>query len=498
MISPGGFSRRDVLGAAAAAFVPNKMTDLCFTPATELAKMLRAKRISAVELLDAHLKRIERVNPRVNAIVTLVADQARAQAKQADESAANGRFLGPLHGLPIAHKDLVDTRGIRTTYGSPIFRNHVPVADALIVERIRNAGAVLVGKTNTPEFGAGSQTFNKVFGATRNPFDRSKTCGGSSGGAAVSLATGMLPIADGSDMGGSLRNPAAFCSVVGFRTSPGRVPIVPSTSPWQPLSVLGPMARNVGDVALLLSAIAGPDARAALSLDDPGARFAGPLEKDFKGTRIAWCPSLKDAVFEKRVVDVIARHRRTFESLGCVVEEAQPDLSGANDVFRTYRSASYYKGYGPLLAEHRGEMKDTIIEEIERGSRLALSDLHRAETLWGALLERVGVFMSKYDYLVLPTTQVAPFSVDTPYPTSIDGAKMGSYIDWMRSCYYITVTTLPSISIPAGFTPEGLPVGLQIVGRRHADFSVLQMGRAFEQAAAIANRLPDSLFADDK
>lgn len=487
-----------MLGAAAGAFVPTKMTDLCLTPATELAKMLRAKRLSARELLEAHLSRIERVNPKVNAIVTLVIERARERAKQADEAAARGKFLGPLHGLPIAHKDLLDTEGIRTTYGSPIFRDHVPTASALMAERIRAAGAILVGKTNTPEFGAGSQTFNRVFGATRNPFDRSKTCGGSSGGAAVSVATGMLPIADGSDMGGSLRNPAAFCSVVGFRTSPGRVPIVPSTSPWQPLSVLGPIARNVGDVALLLSAMAGPDARAPLSLDDPGSRFTAPLEHDFKGTRVAWCPSLTNAVFEKGVTDVIARHKSTFEKLGCVVEQAQPDLSGADEVFRTYRAASYYKGYGPLLAEHRGEMKDTIIEEIERGSRLAVSDLGRAETLWAALLERVGVFMSKYDYLVLPTTQVVPFSIETPYPMSIDGAKMGSYIDWMRSCYYITVTTLPSISMPAGFTPEGLPVGIQIVGRRHADFSVLQMARAFEQAAPVANRLPDSLFADDK
>jgi amidase len=453
-----------------------------------MARRIRRKQLSARELLDAHLKRIESVNAKVNAIVTLTADRARAQAAQADEDAAHGRFRGPLHGLPIAHKDLVNTKGIRTTYGSPIFRDQLPEADDLIVERIRGAGAILLGKTNTPEFGAGSQTFNPVFGATRNPYDLSKTCGGSSGGAAVSLATCMLPIADGSDMGGSLRNPASFCGVVGFRTSPGRVPAVPSHAPWQALSVLGPMARNVEDLALLLSAMAGPDPRAPLSLDDPGSRFATPLERNFKGARIAWSAGLAGAAFEKRVLDVFARQRKTFESLGCVVEEAQPDLRGADNVFRTFRALSYFEGPGALLSKHRGEIKDTVIEEIERGARLTSADMARADLEWGELLNRVGDFMTRYEYFILPTTQVAPFDVDRPYPSEIEGVKMQSYIDWMRSCYYITVTALPAISVPAGFTPEGLPVGLQIVGRRHADFDVLQMAHAFERAAGVERR----------
>ena len=392
------------------------MNEICFLSALELQKRLRRKELSAREVLDAHLKQIERVNPKVNAIVTLLPEQARERAQQADESAAKGQFLGPLHGLPIAHKDLVDTKGIRTTYGSPIFRDHLPEVDALIVERIRQAGAILLGKTNTPEFGAGSQTFNPVFGSTYNPYDLSKTCGGSSGGAAVALACGMLPIADGSDMGGSLRNPASFCSVVGFRTSPGRVPIVPARSSWQALAVLGPMGRNVADTALLLSAMAGPDARSPMSLDDPGSRFAAPLGREFKGTRVAWCGGLAGAVFEKRVLDVVQRSRKTFESLGCIVEDAQPDLGGADRIFRTWRAMAFFSNYGSLLAEHRDKMKKTVIEEIERGARLTAADLAQADFEWARLLERVGAFMSKYEYFVLPTTQVAPFDVHHPYP----------------------------------------------------------------------------------
>ena len=467
------------------------MSDLCFLPATEMARLIRAKKLSARELLDAHLNQIERVNPKVNAIVTSIPEQAAARANAADEHAVHGRFLGPLHGLPIAHKDLVDTKGIRTTYGSPIFRDNVPEQDALIVDRIRDAGAILIGKTNTPEFGAGSQTFNPVFGATRNPYDLTKTCGGSSGGAAVALACGMLPLADGSDMGGSLRNPASFCSVIGFRTSPGRVPIVPSLgSPWQALSVLGPMARTVADTALLLSVMAGPDPRSAMSLDDPGSRFAEPVDAKLTSKRIAWCPGLSGAVFENRVTDVFDRHRRTFEQLGCVVEEAQPDLTDADEIFRVWRAATFYSRFADLLAQYPTEVKDTVIQEIERGRRLTVSDLARADTAWSRLLERIGQFMSRYDYWVLPTVQVAPFDVNQPYPSEIERVTMESYIDWMRSCYYVTVTALPAISVPAGFTPEGLPVGLQIVGGHHDDLGVLRIAHAFEQANRSVRRVP--------
>ncbi len=281
------------------------MRELVFLSAVELAARLRAKDVSAREVMTAHLAQIERVNPRVNAIVTLVAERAMADAARADELIARGGPVGALHGLPIAHKDLVDTAGIRTTRGSPFYRDHVPTIDAPIVTRIRAAGAITIGKTNTPEFGAGSQTFNTIFGATRNPYDLTKTCGGSSGGAAVALACGMLPIADGSDTGGSLRNPAAFCNVVGLRTSPGRV--VRDSSSWSPLAVAGPMARTVGDVALFLSAIAGPDPRNPLSIDEDPARFAAPLERSFAGVRVAWWRDLGGTPFESAG----SRHRES-------------------------------------------------------------------------------------------------------------------------------------------------------------------------------------------
>ena len=319
--------------------------ELVYLSAVELASRIKRKQVSAREVMAAHLAQIEAVNPKVNAIVTLVGERAMADAARADELQARGGALGPLHGLPVAHKDLVDTAGIRTTRGSPFYRDHVPTADALIVTRIRAAGAVTVGKTNTPEFGAGSQTFNTVFGATRNPYDLGKTCGGSSGGAAVALACGMLPIADGSDTGGSLRNPAAFCNVVGLRPSPGRVPS-PSGS-WQPLSVSGPMARSVGDVALFLSAIAGPDPRSPLSIQEDGARFRAPLARSFKGVRVAWWRGLGGIPFEPEIRRVVDASRRAFEDLGCVVEEAEPDFAGVDEAFQALRYASNYPQYAP-------------------------------------------------------------------------------------------------------------------------------------------------------
>src|SRR6187401_1644216 len=313
--------------------------ELCDLSAIELVTRLRRKDLSAREVMDAHLSRIERVNPRVNAIVTLVAERAMADAARADEALARGGPIGVLHGLPVAHKDLVDTAGIRTTRGSPFYRDHVPTEDAPIVARIRAAGALTLGKTNTPEFGAGSQTFNTIFGATRNPYDLSKTCGGSSGGAAVALSCGMVPIADGSDTGGSLRNPAAFCNVVGFRPSPGRV-FSGSTS-WSPLSVSGPMARSVADMALLLSVQAsGNDLSAPLAITEDGARFAAPLGREFKGVRVAWWRGLGGIPFEPDVSNVVNATRGVFEKLGCVVEDAEPDFTGVDEAFPTLRHLS--------------------------------------------------------------------------------------------------------------------------------------------------------------
>jgi amidase len=458
------------------------MTTICELSAVELARLIHAKELSARDVVGAHLVQIERVNPGVNAIVTLVADQAMERALAADEDLVHGRQVGPLHGLPIAHKDLQPTKGIRTTFGSPIYKDFVPVEDSLTVERLRQAGAIVVGKTNTPEFGAGSQTFNPVFGSTLNPYDKTRTCGGSSGGAAVALATHMLPIADGSDMGGSLRNPASFCNIVGLRTSPGRVPIWPSATAWSTLSVDGPMARSVADVALLLSAMAGPDPRSPIALADPGSLFAAPLERDFKGARIAWWKNLGGVPVDRRVRDAVNAHRHVFESLGCIVDEAEPDFSDFDAVFKIVRALAFVAGFAPRVTGHRERVKETILWEIDRGERLTAAEIAWAETKRTELYHRMRTFMARYDFFVLPSTQVPPFDVNQPYVTEIDGVAMETYIDWMKSCYYISIVGNPAISVPCGFTPEGLPVGLQIVGRHRDDWGLLQMAHAFESS----------------
>lgn len=465
-------------------------TDLCFLTATELAHRIRTKAVSCREVMEAHLAQIERVNPKVNAIVTLLPEQALDHAHQADEALVRGEAVGPLHGLPIAHKDLVLTKGIRTTFGSPIFQDFVPEQDEIIVERLRGAGAITIGKTNTPEFGAGSQTFNAVFGETLNPYDLTKTCGGSSGGAAVALACGMQPLADGSDLGGSLRNPASFCNVVGFRPSPGRVPVWPARVGWCPLPVEGPMARTVQDVALMLSVIAGPDPRAPLSISEPGDVFHRPLERNFAGVRIAWSRDLGGLPIDPRVTAAIDKQRGVFTSLGCTVEDAQPDLRDADETFRVWRAWLFELGFGEMLRTHRARMKNTVVWNIEEGEKLTGPQIGQAERKRTELYQRVRQFMERYEFLILPVSQVPPFDVTQRYVTEINGVKLDTYLDWMRSCYYITVTGLPAISAPCGFTPEGLPVGVQIVGRHHDDFGVLQLAHAFEQATGFGRQRP--------
>jgi len=455
--------------------------------------MIRQREVSAKAVMQAHLDQIATINPKVNAIVTLLPERALAHAQQADEMLAKGERVGPLHGLPIAHKDVVDTAGIRTTYGSPIFKDHVPQTDALIVERLHTAGAITFGKTNVPEFGAGSQTFNRVFGATLNSYDVTKTCGGSSGGAAVALACGMLPIADGSDVGGSLRNPAAFCNVVGFRPSPGRVPSWPTNYLWNALGVEGPMARTVGDVALVLSAIAGADDRAALSLTDDPTQFADLPQRDWKGVRVAWLGELPGVVFDPQVRQVVDAQRSTFESLGCIVEEATPDFRDADEVFQTLRAYGFLMGHRENYERHRDQLKDTILWNYEQGLKLTAQDIALAETKRAALWQRVREFMQRYDFMMLPVTQVPPFDVTQPYVTEINGVAMPNYIAWMKSCYYISVLGNPALSVPAGFTASGLPIGLQIVGRMRDDMGVLQMGQAYEAATGFGKQRPPIL-----
>jgi amidase len=464
-------------------------TDICFMTAIELAGRLRRKDLSAREVLAAHLERIDRVNPRVNAIVTLERERALRLAAAADERLARGETPGPLHGLPIAHKDLFETSGVRTTFGSRVFERYVPARDALPVERAARAGAIAIGKTNTPEFGAGSQTFNEVFGATLNPYDVTKTCGGSSGGAAVALACGMVPLADGSDLGGSLRNPAAFCNVVGFRPSPGRVPSWPSRLPWFDMPVDGPLGRTVEDVALLLSVMAGPDPRAPLSLPEPGSAFARPLARRFEGVRVAWSRDLGGLPVDARVTSCLEARRPVLESIGCEVVDADLDFSGADDAFRAWRAWATEASCAALGLEPR-DLKDTLAAELEDGRRLTGAALARAQMRRAELYGRFAAFMGQHEFMIAPVAQVPPFDVREPWVKAIGAARLDSYIDWMRSCYYVSVLAAPAISVPAGFTPQGLPVGMQIVGRPRDDFGVLQLAHAFEQATGWGERRP--------
>jgi amidase len=458
--------------------------------AVEMARLIRAKKLSAREAVEAHLSQIERLNPALNAIVTLAADQARDRAGAADEAQARGEPLGALHGLPVAHKDLQPVAGMRTTMGSRIFKDFIADEDSLLVERIGRAGGIALGKTNTPEFGAGSQTYNEVFGPTLNPWDRTKTCGGSSGGAAVSLACGMAALADGSDLGGSLRNPASFCSVVGLRPSPGRVAAWPVAMGWSPLSVEGPMARSVEDLALFLSAMAGPDPRAPLSLGDPSASFQEPLGRSFEGTRVAWWKDLGGIPVDSSVREITNAQRRVFESLGCIVEEAEPDFSGADEAFRTLRFWAQDLRMGDLAERHRDLVKDTILWEIEQASRLTAREIGLAHMKHTEIYHRMRQFMERYEFFVLPVSQVPPFDVTWHNPIEIEGTKMETYIDWMKSCYYISMTSAPSMSVPCGFTSENLPVGIQIVGRHRDDFGLLRIGYAFENASHVGRALP--------
>jgi amidase len=493
-------TRREVLLGAAAFLAKGALvskaeaveadSSICFLSAIEMARLIRAKKLSAREALAAHLKQIERVNPKVNAIVTLVPELAADAAAKADEMQARGEKLGPLHGLPVAHKDLLETRGIRTTFGSPLFKDYVPAEDDIVVERMRRAGAITIGKTNVPEFGAGSQTFNKVFGATRNPYDVTKTCGGSTGGGAVSLACGFAPVVSGTDTGGSLRNPAAFCNVVGFRPSVGRVPNPRAAFAWSTLSTSGCLGRSVADLAYVLGTIAGPDPRAPLSIDEPGESFARPLDRNFKGARVAWFKDLGGAPFDPRVRAVVDAHRKTFESLGCIVEQAEPDFAPAEISFRILRAWTSAQAHGAQLRDHPEAFKDTLKGEIEEGLRLSGNDITHAEVARAQLWRGFQGFLEKYEYFVLPTTQLPPFDVNTEYPTEIAGVKFSSYVDWMKSCWYISATGNPAASVPGGFTPEGLPVGVQIVGRHQQDFSALQLAHAFEQATNYAKKRP--------
>jgi amidase len=467
------------------------MSDLCFLTARELRAALGRRDVSAREVLAAHLDQIARLNPQINAVITLDGDRAMAAAAAADDLAASGAELPVLHGLPVAHKDVHETAGLLTTYGSPLRADYVPEHDDLVIERMRRAGVIAIGKANVPEFGAGSHTFNTLFGPTRNPYDPSKSAGGSSGGTAAALACGMHPIGDGGDMGGSLRNPASFNNVVGFRPSPGRVPSWPVLLGWSTMNVHGPMARTVADAALLLSVQAGPDPRSPIALETPGTRFAEPLDRDPRGLRVAFSPDLGGLVpVEPEPAAAVTAAAQVFAGLGAEVTEASPDLTGADEVFRTLRAWSFAAMFGALEEQSPDQLKATLRGNIAQGRALTGRDLSRAEEMHTVLFHRVRQFFTGYDILLLPVSQVLPFDVDREYPAEINGVPMTDYLDWMQSAYLISVTGCPALSVPAAFSSGGLPIGVQIVGPHHADFAVLQAGHAFEQATPLAQRRP--------
>ena len=438
------------------------------TGGRQLAELLRARRISAREVMTEHLGRIARHNPSLNAIVGKLDDEAcLALADDADRRLARGEEVGPLHGLPWAFKDLEDAAGLLWTQGSPIFKDRVATTDSPLVALLKRAGVIPIGKTNVPEFGMGSHTYNKVYGTTRNPWDTTKSAGGSSGGAAAALASGMLLLADGSDYGGSLRNPANFNGIVALRPSAGIAPELGEPE-WLGLNVKGPMARTVEDLAFLF----------AVMLDQ---REPWPLEKDLKGTRVAWCPDLGGLPLDRRVRAVLDGRRRVFEDLGCVVDDAVPDFSDADDIFLTTRRRRSFEKLGGLLNGHRAQIKPEAVDEIERGAKVTDTQLAEAAAKHRLLLARIDRFFEQHDFFICAVNQVPPFDAGIDWPHEVDGVKMDHYCAWMKSAYWVSTTRCPAASVPAGKTADGLPVGMQIVSRHGNDRGVLELAYGVEQ-----------------
>ena len=465
--------------------------ELCFMSGRDLAKLIRQRKLSSREVMSAFLRQIARVNPEINAIVAKLDDeQCLALADAADRRLARGDKVGPLHGVPFAFKDLDPAVGFPFTRGSPVFRDFMASEDSVLVERLRRAGVIAIGKTNVSEFGMGSHTYNEVYGTTVNPYDLTKTAGGSSGGAGAALAAGLLPLASGSDLGGSLRNPANFNNIVALRPTVGLVPSAPTALPFLGFSVKGPMARSVGDVAFLLSAMAGADPRDPAVYPSDPSMFARPLKRDFKSVRVAWCLDLGGLPLDQRVRSVLEAQRKTFADLGCIVDDACPDLADADEIFLTIRAWNYWHTLGPLLKEHQHQMKPEAIWQIESGSQFSGSDIAGAMARHGELMQRMRLFQKKHEFFVCAVNQVPPFDANIHWPREINGVEMEHYIAWMKSAYWITPTFCPAISVPAGFTADGLPVGIQIVGRYRDDFGVLQIAHAFEQATGFGKKRP--------
>jgi Asp-tRNA(Asn)/Glu-tRNA(Gln) amidotransferase A subunit family amidase len=464
--------------------------ELCWMSARDLAAAIRARRLSPVEVTEAALARIEAVNPRVNAYCTVAAEGARADARAAETAVMRGESVGPLHGVPLSFKDLTPTAGIRTTFGSKIFEHHVPVEDAIVVERARAAGAVLLGKTNTPEFGCKGVTDNLIFGHTRNPWGLDRVAGGSSGGAAAAVAAGLGPIAEGSDLAGSIRIPAAVCGVVGLKPSLGRVPRWPALNGWTGMSHLGPLARTVGDAALALAVWAGPDERDPQSLPATGEDFARAAEGDIRGQRIAWSPDLGYAAVDPEIRSITAAAAKLFVTLGATVEEADPGfddpLSLFIDLTAPYRAAAM----APHLPQWGDRMDPFLHLRLSHGEKMSAIEWERATHRRTAFWQVVRRFFDRYDLLLTPTTSVAAFPIGLAYPPQIEGRRIDNQLQWFPFTFPFAITGQPAISLPCGFTAAGLPVGLQIVGRRFADAAVLRAAAAFETAQPWAGRRP--------
>jgi len=470
--------------------------DLCFLSANDLARKIRGSEISAHEVAEAHLSQIEEFNPAINAICTLVPrEDILAKADLVDKQVARGEDIGPLAGLPIAIKDLAMTKGIRTTHGSRVFEHYIPDFDSLHVERIKKAGAIVIGKTNTPEFGAGSHTFNELFGMTHNPYDLTRSAGGSSGGAAAALASGMLPIADGSDLGGSLRNPASFCNIVGFRPSLGRIPSFPKVNAWQGrLGVEGPMARNVEDCASLFRVMAGPDIRDPISL-----RFENDLSAELKihtkGLKIGWSLDLGGLPIEPVVAEVFNAASIHFESLGCILDDTVLDIRESMDVFKVIRASNYAESTRGFYSEKKHLLKSTLVKNIELGYALTGMDITLADKHRTQLYQRMLKYFESHDFLIVPSAQVEPFPCEIEWVKKINDVDLADYIDWMSICCLISVTGLPAISVPCGFSANNMPIGLQIIGPPGQDWSVLQMAKMFEMATGFGKRRPPNLLS---
>jgi amidase len=473
--------------------MPN--TDPTFASAVELLRLYRARRLSPLEVMQATLARIDAVNPSVNAIVTLDRDGALREARRATAATRRRGTLPPLHGLPVGIKDVTPTRGLRTTFGSTLFADHVPDADALVVQRLRAAGAIVIGKTNTPEFAFGPNTVNQVFGATRNPWNLALTAGGSSGGSAAALATGMCALAEGTDLGGSLRGPASFCGVVGFRTSPGLIPRVPTTLAWDTYSVEGPMARNVADVALMLSVMAGLDDRAPLSYDVDTATFTRAVKNpSVKGWRVAWSLDLGGlALLDNEVAAIVEDAAAVFRKLSARVEQAAPDMSDVPEIVRLTRGFLMVARHGDRLEKHRDVLQAGLVENTEQGLRMTSREVAEGELLRTRQWERVQAFMAEHELLITPTAAVPPFPIEQPHPLQVNGQPIGKAMARSFLTYAFSVLGLPAISIPCGFTRQGLPVGLQLVGRRRGDAAVLTAAAAFQAARPWTGRVPPSV-----